>query len=83
MPSFIYINRGNMSNNKETINKTDLCNVLTPELVTNLVNGTWCREDQGYIEREEAEELQTKIEKIGDFCDIKPEEYTYTKKISK
>lgn len=83
MQNFIFIDRDNMSDNKETINKRDLCNILTPELVTNLVNGAWCREDQGYIEKEETEELQAKIEKIGTLCDIIPGKYTYIKKTSK
>lgn len=75
-----------MSNNLETINKRDLCKILTPELVTDLVNDVWHTEDSGYIEREEAEELQSKIEKIGSFCDIIPKDLllkTYIKKTEK
>lgn len=53
-----------MTSKIDIINNRDLCNILTPELVEDLVNSVWCREDQGYIERSEAEELQSKVEKI-------------------
>lgn len=59
-----------MVSNSEIINKKNLCNIVTPELITDLVNAIWYAEDNGWREREDAEELQTKIEKIGKFCSI-------------
>lgn len=37
-----------MSNNIEIINKRDLCDTLTPKLVSDLVWGLYCRYDDGY-----------------------------------
>lgn len=59
-----------MVNNSEIINKKNLCNVVTPDLITDLVNIVWYAEDNGWKEREDANELQTKIETIGKFCGV-------------
>lgn len=57
-------------NNSEIINKKNLCDVVTPELITDLVNTVWYAEDNGWRDRKDAEEMQMKIEKIASLCDI-------------
>jgi len=60
----------NSKSKTDTIDKKDLCNVVTPELITDLVSAIWYAEDNGWSEKEDVEKLQTKIDKIASFCDI-------------
>jgi hypothetical protein len=58
-----------MTNNL-SINKDDLCKIMTPELINDIVDGIWWAEDNGWEEREKVEQLQIEIDKMADFCDI-------------
>lgn len=59
-----------MANNLESINKKDLCKIVTPKLVNDIVDGLWWAEDNGWTEIENVEKLQIEIDKIAGFCDI-------------
>lgn len=68
----------NMSNNIETINKRDLCNVVTPKLINDIVDAIWWAEDIGWEETEVVVKLQSEIDKIAGFCNIaKPKDEKY------
>lgn len=73
-----------MANNLESINKDDLCKIMTPELINNIVDGIWWAEDNGWSEKEDVLKLQIEIDKIADFCDIaRPNKERYEKYIKK
>lgn len=73
-----------MANNLESINKEELCKIMTPELINDIVDGIWWAEDNGWEEREKVEKLQIEIDKIADFCDIeRPKNDIYGKYIKK
>lgn len=73
-----------MANNLESINKDDLCKIMTPELINDIVDGIWWAEDIGWEEREKVEKLQIEIDKIASFCDIvRPNKERYKKYIKK
>lgn len=72
-----------MTNNLP-INKDDLCKIMTPELINDIVDGIWWAEDNGWEEREKVEKLQIEIDKIAGFCDIaRPKDDIYGKYIKK
>ena len=73
-----------MANNLESINKDDLCKIMTPELINDIVDGIWWAEDNGWEEREKVEKLQIEIDKIAGFYDIaRPENDIYGKYIKR
>ncbi len=54
-----------------TIQKTiqkKLCDMLTEDFIGSISNGISCNYDQGYIEKEEHDDLLSKIRKIDDVC---------------
>ncbi len=51
----IFAKKLNMTNEeiaKYSINKDDLCKIMTPELINSIVDGIWWAEDNGWEERE-------------------------------
>lgn len=73
-----------MANNLKSINKDELCKIITPELINDIVNGIWYAEDNGWSEKEDVLKLQIEIDKIADFCDIvRPKDDIYGKYIKK
>ncbi len=59
-----------MTNKLETINKKNLCDVITLELITDISRAVSFAEDNGWKNIEYTKNLQAKIEKVGNFCDI-------------
>ncbi len=45
-----------------------LCDILTEDFTGSILNGISCNYDQGYIEKEEYDDLLLKIRKIDDVC---------------
>lgn len=73
-----------MANNLESINKDDMCKIMTPKLINDIVDGIWWAEDIGWSEKEDVEKLQIEIDKIASFCDIvRYKKETYEKYIKK
>lgn len=57
-------------NKSDTIKKSELCNIITPKFVNNIVSAIWWAEDNGWEERPIVEGLQKDIDKLARFCDI-------------
>lgn len=73
-----------MANNLGSINKDELCKIITPELINDIVDGIWWAEDNGWSEKEDVLKLQIEIDKIAGFCDIvRYKKETYEKYIKK
>lgn len=73
-----------MANNLGLIDKKDLCKIVTPKLVNNIVGGLFWAEDNGWSEREDVDKLQIEIDKIAGFCDIvRPKNERYGEYIKK
>lgn len=73
-----------MINNLESINKKDLCKIMTPKLVNDIVDALFWAEDIGWSERETVEKLQDEIDKLAGFCDIvRPKKDRYEDYIKK
>jgi len=51
--------------NNLSINKDDLCKIMTPKLINDIVDGIWWAEDNGWEEREKVEKLQIEIDRLG------------------
>jgi hypothetical protein len=59
-----------MTNNQEMIYKKDLCKIVTPTFVEDVISAVDYAEDNGWHEKEEADKLKVDIKKIGNFCGI-------------
>lgn len=50
--------------------RKDLCSIITPILIEDIINAIDYAEDNGWKEKEDAEKLKVSVEKIGNICGI-------------
>lgn len=59
-----------MTNSSDVIRRKDLCDIVTPTFIEDMISAMEYAEDNGWKEKEDSEKLKASIDKIGNFCGI-------------